>query len=69
MISWAEGLDPLTSVFYALDNHSFEKVLVVAPTVDLPAPNSLWQVCGTWEEEPILEALNIFYAREKASPP
>jgi hypothetical protein len=69
MISWAEGLDPLTSVFYALDYHSFEKVLVVAPTVDLPAPNSLWQVCGTWEEEPSLEALNIFYAREKASPP
>lgn|GEM_PF-686109 len=69
MIAWAEGLDPLTSVFYTLDYQSFEKVLVVAPTADLPAPNLLWQACGEWEEDPSLEALNIFYAQEEASLP
>lgn len=69
MIAWAEGLDPLTSVFYTLDYISNEKVLVVSPTTDLPSPNTLWQMCGEWEEDPSLEALNIFYAREEASLP
>jgi hypothetical protein len=69
MINWAEELDPLTSVFYTLDYQSSQKVLVVAPTELLPAPNSLWQVCGEWEQDPLLKSYNIFYAREAASVP
>ncbi len=69
MITWAEGLDPLTSVFYTLDYRSSQKVLVVAPTVLLPSPGSLWQVCGEWEDDPGLKIHNIFYPRAAASPP
>jgi hypothetical protein len=69
MIAWAEELDPLTSVFYTLDYGSSQKVLVVSPTRLLPAPNSLWQACGQWEEDPLLKTYNIFYARETASIP
>ncbi len=63
MIAWAEGLDPLTSVFYTLDYSSNQKVLVVSPTADVPSPNSLQQVCGEWEDGPTLEIYNIFYPR------
>jgi hypothetical protein len=63
MITWTEGLDPLHSVFYALDYGSSQKVLVVSRTALLPSPNSLWQVCGEWEDDPELEVYNIFYAR------
>jgi hypothetical protein len=69
MIAWAEGLDPLTSVFSTLDYRSSEKVLIVAPTADLPIPGSRWQACGEWEDDPALEIHNIFYARHEASPP
>ena len=69
MITWAEELDPLTSVFYTLDYRSFEKVLVVMSTAELPSPNSLQQVCGEWEVNPTLEAFNIFYAQAESSPP
>jgi hypothetical protein len=67
MIAWAEDLDPLRSLFYTLDYRSAEKVLVVAPTALLPSPNSLWQVCGEWEDEPNLKVYNIYYAREEAT--
>lgn len=69
MIAWAEELDPRTSVFNTLDYQSFENVLVVAPTAELPAQNEFWQVCGEWEEDPSLESLDVFYAREDVSPP
>jgi hypothetical protein len=69
MIAWAEELDPLTSVFYTLDYRSSQKVLVVAPTKLLPSPNSLWQACGEWEQDPLLKSYNIFYARQAASVP
>jgi hypothetical protein len=69
MIEWAEGLDPLTSVFYTLDFRSSERVLVVVPTALLPSPSSLWQACGERETDPNLESYNIFYAREEAAPP
>jgi hypothetical protein len=65
MIIWAEDLDPLTSVFYTLDYRSSQKVLVVAPAVLLPSPNSLWQVCGEWEDDPTLEPYNIFNVRSE----
>jgi hypothetical protein len=68
MIAWAEDRAPLSSLFYTLDYRSFRKVLVVARTGLLPAPDSLWQVCGEWEDEPALKVYNIFYAREEASP-
>jgi hypothetical protein len=68
MINWAEDRAPLTSMFYTLDYRSSQKVLVVARTALLPAPDSLWQVCGEWEDEPALEIYNIFYPREEASP-
>ncbi len=67
LIQWAEGLDPLTSVFQTLDYRSSERVLVVVPTVHLPPPNSLWQACGEWETDPNLEIYNIFYARGETS--
>jgi hypothetical protein len=69
MIAWAEDLDPLTSVFYALDYGSWEKVLVVARTQLLPPPGALWQVCGEREQDPLLRMYNIFYVREDASLP
>jgi hypothetical protein len=69
MITWAEGLRPLTSVFYTLDYRSSQKVLVVARTALLPAPDSLWQVCGEWEDDPALKIYNIFYVRAEASSP
>jgi hypothetical protein len=69
MIAWAEGLDPLTSVFYTLDYRSWEKVLVIARTELLPAPGSFWQACGEREEDPLLAMYNIFYVREVGSPP
>ena len=69
MIAWAEELDPLSSVFYTLNYQTSQKVLVVAPTKLLPRPNSLWQACGEWEEDPLLKSYNIFYAREAASLP
>jgi hypothetical protein len=69
MIAWAEDRDPLSSMFYTLDYRSSQKALVVAPTELLPPPNSLWQVCGEWEEDPLLKTHNIFYAREAASYP
>lgn len=67
MITWAEELRPLSSAFYTLDHRTSEKVLVVARTDSLPAPNSLWQVCGEREEAPALDIFNIFYARQAAS--
>ena len=66
MIAWAESLRPLSSIFYALDYHSLEKVLVVAPTASLPPPHSLWQICGEWEDDPLLKTYNIFYMRQGA---
>jgi hypothetical protein len=63
MITWAEGLDPLHSVFYALDYASSRKVLVVSRTALLPPSNSLWQVCGEWEDDPRLKDSNVFYVR------
>jgi hypothetical protein len=67
MIAWAEERAPLTSMFYTLDYRSSEKVLVSARTALLPPPNSIWQVCGEWENDPTLEIYNIFYVREEAS--
>jgi hypothetical protein len=67
LIEWVEGIDPLTTVFYAFDYRSSEKVLVVAPTKLLPSPDSLWSVCGEWEEKETLKIYHIFYVREEAS--
>lgn len=69
LITWAEGRAPLSSMFYTLDYRSSQKVLVVARTALLPAPGSLWQVCGEWEDEPALDTYNIFYAQNDASLP
>lgn len=69
MISWAVGLDPLTSVFYTLDYISNEKVLVVLPTVALPSPLSTQRICGEWEGVPTLEIYNIFYAQANSAAP
>jgi hypothetical protein len=69
MIAWAEGLDPLTSVFYTLDYISNQKVLVVSSTADLPSPNSSQQICGEWEKDPTLEIYNIFYTRQQVTSP
>ena len=69
MIRWAEDREPLTSLFYALDYRSSEKVLVVAPTALLPPPGSSWQVCGEWEADPTLKIFNIFYARTEVPSP
>ncbi len=68
MITWAETLEPLRSLFYTLDYRSSEKVLVVSPTSLLPAPGSLWQVCGEWEADLALDIYHIFYARSEAVP-
>ncbi|HLO32245.1 MAG TPA: hypothetical protein VK249_24055 [Anaerolineales bacterium] len=69
IIAWAESLAPLTSVFYALDYRSSEKILMVTPTRLLPQPGSFWQACGEWEADPNLELHNIFYVRTGAMPP
>jgi hypothetical protein len=69
MITWAEERDPLSSVFYTLDYLSSQKVLVVTPTRLLPSPDSLWQACGEWENDPVLKTYNIFYVKEALTDP
>jgi hypothetical protein len=69
MITWAEDLAPLSSMFYTLDYRSAQKVLVVARTALLPAAASLWQVCGEWEDDPTLEIYNIFYVQSEPRVP
>jgi hypothetical protein len=69
LIEWAEGRGPRSSLFHTLDYRSSQKVMVVARTESLPPPGSLWQVCGEWEQEPLLKHYNIFYAKEAASHP
>jgi hypothetical protein len=69
LINWAEDRAPVSSMFYTLDYRSSQKVLVVARTPLLPVPDSLWQACGEWEEDPILKSYNIFYARSAATLP
>jgi hypothetical protein len=69
LINWAEDRAPVSSMFYTLDYRSSQKALVVARTALLPAPDSLWQVCGEWEEDPLLKPYNIFYVRSAATLP
>ena len=69
LIRWTENIDPLTSIFYALDFQSMAKVLIVTPTSLLPAPGTLWQVCGNWEADQALKTYNIFYAQSGLNVP
>jgi hypothetical protein len=67
MIAWTDTVEPGESMFYSLDFQSMKKVLIVTPTDRLPAPDSLWQICGEWETDPTYNLYNIFYARMEAT--
>lgn len=67
MIAWTDTVEPGESMFYSLDFQSMKKVLIVTPTDRLPAPGSLWQICGEWETDPTYNLYNIFYARMEAT--
>jgi len=69
LIAWAEGIEPSTSLFSTLDYDSMHSVLVVTPTNWLPEPGTLWQICGTWEENPYLMRHNVFKVRAVAELP
>lgn len=63
MIAWTDRVDPGMSIFYTFDFRTMKKVLIAVPTDRLPPAGTLWQVCGEWESDPVLETYNIFYAR------
>lgn len=65
-IAWTQGIKPHTSFLYALDFQTMNKVLLVTPDKLLPAPNTLWQVCGEYEQNPKLDVYNIFYVQDVA---
>lgn len=67
MIYWTDHINAQTSIFPALDFRSMENVLVVTPTGLLPAPGTLWQVCGEWEVDQELSDYQIFYVRMEAN--
>jgi hypothetical protein len=69
LIQWAESIEPRTSIFYALDYHAWKNILVVVPTILLPQPGTLWQVCGEWEDGQNLRTYDIFYIRANAASP
>ncbi len=66
MIQWTDSIEPGKTLFYTLDYHSMENVLIVAHTDQLPVPGSLWQVCGERETEAEMKRYNIFYVRANA---
>ncbi|MGB7874224.1 MAG: hypothetical protein WBL25_07555 [Anaerolineales bacterium] len=59
---WAlEEVTPNTTMFYALDYHTFRDALVVVESDLLPSPPALLELCGGWEASPAVKDFNIFY--------
>ncbi len=69
MIRWTGQINAQTSIFAALNFRSLGNVLVVTPTKLLPAPGTLWQVCGQWERDKALTDYRIFYVRMGVNAP
>jgi hypothetical protein len=61
MIAWAEGVEPNTTILMTLDYSLGQAVIVEIPGVDLPATDTLLQMCGTYQNE---DAGKLFEVQE-----
>jgi hypothetical protein len=61
LIQWAQTIEPPRTIFLTLDYHAGQKVMVVAPTSLLPHTGTFIQICGQYENDPILRSFGIFY--------